>query len=272
MFDRLVAYGCSHTSAYETNDHLLMTDADAFKLQHGLGTFYNAIGRKHPDTWDYDAHLEQQKSNSYANVLAELIGILCVNNSIPGNSLANVLWQLHTDIANNQISTTDLVLIGIPSHLRITHFAPDSTVSLQLGRLEQYPAYNFDLPTMLDYFNREQTTYLHLLYIHSLMLLEKTTLPGQMVILSPDASYYGLFDNILPNEQTPHLPVYFQKTAFNIFQEISNSPLWLDYNNVRLWNAGDRRHAGMHSTKEMHKRYAEKLFKNLKELHHDQFV
>lgn len=272
MFDRVIAYGCSHTAAYETNDAQWRPDADNYKLKHGVAEFYKFIGRRYPDKWDYQRHIENQKENSFANVLARLMKVPCINNAIPGNSLAQIVWQIDTDLVNEQFTSRDLILIGLPVSNRVIYFADQAAETLRLIDNSHYDEFQFDQRTMVSYFNREQTTFLYLTYLRTLLYLEKTKLPGQILLVKPDGNYQGLVDFIQTVDQDSDLMKYFQKTIFGIFQEINLSPVWLDNADTKLYNFDDVPHAGMHATAEMHKRYAEKLFKNLKDIRHDQVI
>jgi hypothetical protein len=272
MFDRVIAYGCSHTAAYETNDTQWRLDADNYKLKHGVAEFYNFIGRTYPGKWDYQRHIENQKENSFANVLARLMKVPCINNAIPGNSLAQIVWQIDTDLANDQITNCDLILIGLPTPNRVIHFTDQAAETLRLTDNSHYANFQFDQRTIVNYFNREQTTFLYLAYLRILLYLEKTKLPGQLLLLNPDGHAQTLFNFIQTVDQDSNLMKYFQKTTFGIFQEINAMPIWLDNANTKLYNDNDTSHAGMHATAEMHSRYAEKLFKNLKEITHDQYI
>jgi hypothetical protein len=265
MFDRLVAYGCSHTAAYESADTEWWPAADEYKLKHGPAEFFKFMARTYPGQWNHQQHIENQKTNSFANKLAELIGIPCANKAIPGNSLAQIVWQLNTDIANNQITSNDLILIGLPNSERVICFDDQAVDTLRLADSLHYADFDLDEKTMVTYFNREQTMFLYLTYIQSLLYLEKTQLSRQILFVDPDNGYRRFIDFIQSLSSTN----YFKKTVFNMLQDVNARPVWLDIHNVRLCNAGDQRHAGMHATAEMHKTYAEKLFKNFKEIKHD---
>lgn len=272
MFDRVIAYGCSHTAAYESGDMQWWPDADDYKRKHGTTEFYKFMAKTYPNKWNHLQHIENQKTNSFANVLARLMKVPCINNAIPGNSLAQIVWQIDTDLVNKQFTSRDLILIGLPNPDRVIYFNDQAAETLRLTDNLQYDDFQFDQRTMVSYFNREQTTFLYLTYLRTLLYLEKTKLSGQILLVKPDGYYQVLVDFIQTVDQDSNLMNYFQKTIVGIFQEINASSIWLDNADTKLYNNNDVSHAGMHATAEMHQRYAEKLFKNLKDIQYDQFI
>jgi len=135
-FDRIVAYGCSITSAHETLDHELFchlgdaNEIDRLKKEYKL-TFINQAPSRCkgyiPSKWtddtgsiDWDKFYEDQKKMSYANKLANMFGVPCLNQSMRGSSVDYAVFQIENDLANGVLNPTDLILVGLTQQGR--HF------------------------------------------------------------------------------------------------------------------------------------------------------
>lgn len=142
-FNRIVAYGCSITSAHESLDHELLyhlgniNAIDELKKQYQNWRAFipeaHALCKDHiPSKWDdnmgsinWNIFFEDQKKMSYANKLADKFGVPCLNQSMRGSSIHYALFQIENDLANGVLDPTDLILVGLTQICR--HFYIDHT-------------------------------------------------------------------------------------------------------------------------------------------------
>ena len=123
-FNRIVAYGCSHTAGSELADHLFwekpisVTELDKIKRTFKNPTeFY----QKYPMTGLSEA-VEVQNKKSWAGKVAEKFGVPIFNRGLPGSSMQGIIYSIEKDRYEGHITDNDLILIGATSMDRWMYF------------------------------------------------------------------------------------------------------------------------------------------------------
>lgn len=126
-FNRIIAYGCSHTAGSELVDHLYwhepITAVELDKIKrkytatHKNNLFYNlypALG--------YAEVKEAQAKVSWAGQIAQRFGVPIINRGLPGSSMQGIVYSIEQDLTDGVIGDNDLILIGATSMDRWFHF------------------------------------------------------------------------------------------------------------------------------------------------------
>lgn len=125
-FNRIVAYGCSHTAGSELADHLFwhepisVTDLDKIKRSYNdkRTDFYN----KHPMLVSQEAK-DAESQLSWAAQVAKKFGVPILNKGLSGGSMQSIVYLIERDLADGVIIPTDLILIGATSMDRWMYFS-----------------------------------------------------------------------------------------------------------------------------------------------------
>lgn len=123
-FNRVIAFGCSHTAGSELADHLFfgkditVAELDKMKREVGNGTdFYS----QHKQLGSNEM-LEAQGKLSWAGQVAEKLGVPILNRGIAGSSMQGIIYAIEKDRFDGVITDTDLILIGATSMDRWMYF------------------------------------------------------------------------------------------------------------------------------------------------------
>lgn len=123
-FERIVAYGCSHTEAAETCDHTLLgvsqDECDALKRKTKPDDFYLNLIQK--NNLSFEQLREKYKQNSYIKYLADIFETPWINNAQGGTSLQHSCFLLTKDLIQNKIKQNDLIIIGVTCPNRLFYF------------------------------------------------------------------------------------------------------------------------------------------------------
>lgn len=125
-FNRVAAYGCSHTAGSELADHLFWEtpatreEVDKIKrkyVSNGPSDFYT----------DYkflgdEKILAIQNQLSWAGQVAKRLGVPVLNRGIAGSSMQAMIYAIERDLAAGVITDHDLILVGATSMERWMHF------------------------------------------------------------------------------------------------------------------------------------------------------
>ena len=123
-FNRIIAYGCSHTAGSELADHLFwerpVTVNELDKIKR---TFKNPTEfyQKYPMT-GYSEVIEIQSKKSWAGKVAEKFGVPILNRGLPGSSMQGIIYSIEKDRFEGHITDNDLILIGATSMDRWMYF------------------------------------------------------------------------------------------------------------------------------------------------------
>ena len=120
MFDRLVAYGCSHTAGSETQDEDYVPNSDLLKKQIGWREFIKRYDPVFSNNWT--AYVNAGKETSFIKHLADKLNVPYENRAIVGSGSAEQIYLIEKDLAENQIKDTDLVIVGITGKERLLTF------------------------------------------------------------------------------------------------------------------------------------------------------
>lgn len=127
-FNRIVAYGCSHTAGSELVDHLFWhkpitaTELDKIKRKWTADGRSGKFYLKNPSLQQYDQINEAGKKIAWPAQVAKRFGVPIVNKAVPGNSMQGMIYSIEQDLYEGNISDNDLVLIGATSMDRFLHF------------------------------------------------------------------------------------------------------------------------------------------------------
>mgnify|MGYP001443903144 CR=1 FL=1 len=157
-FDRIVAFGCSHTAGSELADHIILNKSlkETNEIKKKLVTqtaFYRFLREAsakpkiltHEGSVDSDSFFQTFESrlidlnNSYSfiNVLSNLLEAECKNVARGGGSIERSVFVLNDMISNNEIKTdgSDIVFLGITSRHRFFYIKNDGTLANSDGLL-----------------------------------------------------------------------------------------------------------------------------------------
>ena len=129
-FDRIVAYGCSHTEAVETEDHNIIgissSACDDLKRKTKMGDFYHEFIFNNVTPLELK---EINRQNSYIKHLSDIFEVEHVNHAIGGSSLdySSYLLSKHlyeTDSKDDHcIRKNDLIIVGVTCPNRLFYFS-----------------------------------------------------------------------------------------------------------------------------------------------------
>lgn len=258
--ERLVAYGCSFTQGGELQDEEWLPGAEEIKRKHGLDAFFRALDKKLPNEEQWNIYYDSSKKFSYANILAEKLGLACLNQSRPGNSMMQILWQIETDLANGTIGGSDLVIVGITSCDRIakiTEFREKIRCeNLHMAWPVSWPE---DLrpshPHLVKWFTLETAKFLQAIFLSHLLGLAKSVLSDRLYFVE----CYPLHGP--EGKEDKHCEEY-KLIVSRIFTELQNSGLLLSDNHFFYKVFDNDLLGGGHPKLHVHQRWAEEIYNN----------
>jgi len=125
-FNRIVAYGCSHTAGSELADHLFWKTPITRQELDTIKRDYTARGS--PDFYrdnlqlGYNDVIEAQSKLSWAGQIAKRLNVPILNKGIPGSSMQSMIYAIERDFTLGVIGEYDLILVGATSMERWTYF------------------------------------------------------------------------------------------------------------------------------------------------------
>ncbi len=130
-FNRIVAYGCSHTAGSELVDHLFwargaitVEELDKIKRQYIENEKRNLFYNIYPELGKQEVK-EAQSKVSWAGQVATRFGVPIVNRAIPGSSMQGIVYSIENDLAIGAINENDLILVGATSMDRWFFFSKE---------------------------------------------------------------------------------------------------------------------------------------------------
>lgn len=155
--DRLVVLGDSMTRGSETADHI--HPLYKFKKKWNSVTWNNAI-RSKPEYLEITKKIHQEEVGfSWPNQLAKILKLPVINYAIGGNALEKICIDLF--LKQVDITSNDLVLIGLPPPGRYVHFEPEKIGVINAGYMQAiWPKEGIlDLKTMLNFYSDDKITW-----------------------------------------------------------------------------------------------------------------
>jgi len=270
MINRIVAYGCSQTLGYETEDETWFPGAEEFKRRNPGTAFWQHLKKNISDFKLVD-YFESHKKNSYANKLAEKLGLTCSNRAVLGNSLPGIVWSLNNDLVNGNIVDTDLVIVGLPTRERIVHFSENKVQSAVLGFPEHWPTALQELaPQLVEHYNYELYSFQYVNYVRSLIQVEHAHLTGRLFFT--ETHPYNLavhLDSWQKSQGLTDMEDSVKHTMEALYQEIRHSKYMLNEPGCTLVSGlgqdPNGQLAGGHATKEWQQTFADYIYNNIKE-------
>lgn len=270
-FNRIVAYGCSHTAGSELADHLFWhTPITAMELDK-IKRKWTADGRrgefylKNPSLQQYDQINEAGKKISWPAQVAKRFGVPIVNKAVPGASMQGIIYSIEQDLYEGNISDNDLVLIGATSMDRFLHFKkqekntwPDVATPI-IGCPWLWPTEKFhndfveyvadDYFLLFNYFN--SLKYLDLLSERH---------QGRFLVQFIHHTIHD-YSSFLSNKSL-HKRFMGMVTATDNFKSIIDHEI--AFGNLVNWNNESQVHGFMHLHIEYHEQLADLIVKKLK--------
>jgi hypothetical protein len=263
-YNRLVAYGCSHTAGEETQDEDYVPDADNIKKNIGISKFrlqYQKVIGNH-----LDGYTDAGKRRSYVKHLADKLGIQYSNRAESGSSLAQQIYRLEQDLANNNILDSDLIIIGITSKDRLLTFLPTGPRSTILSNPQNYPEFlKGHEQAFLEHFNDQTVTFYNLMLFQYLLNLAREKLKDQLYFVFCDSWVqdlnYGVNHKSWPG--MTELPVSFKSGMQRLQNEFMSSKFIILQQNLYHNSTDLEMHGGNHVKEVVHKRFAEEIYNAL---------
>lgn len=277
-FDRIVAYGCSHTEASETEDHNILgishDECDYLKRKTSPDEFYSKLLN--------NAEIESSelkklnKQNSYIKHLSDMFEVDSVNHALGGSGLDYCSYLLSKHLYDpdskdeNCIKKNDLIIVGFTCPNRLFYFSDfnpgydtDSTHLLVSddSRWKKTGKYFYahcidtianDKTLGWKYF--QQLNYLSMLSKenNNRIILVPMTHSAQNWIKIKDLELSKLFNNRL-YETSCLLPESFEPFLLHVFQDT----------NSRKKATKDEICGYGHAKTEEHIKFAKRLYKEL---------
>jgi hypothetical protein len=127
-FNRIVAYGCSHTAGSELADHLFwhepITAVELDKIKRGYNDNRTDFYNKNPRLCSLEA-IGVQSQLSWAAQVAKRLDVDFLNKGLSGGSMQSIVYLIERDFADGVISENDLILVGATSMDRWMYFSEE---------------------------------------------------------------------------------------------------------------------------------------------------
>jgi hypothetical protein len=259
-YNRLVAYGCSHTAGSETQDEDYVPDADNIKKNIGISKFMLQYHKVIGD--NINGYADAGKRRSYVKHLADKLGLPYSNRADSGSSLAQQIYRLEQDLANNNILDSDLIIIGITSKDRLLTFLPTGPRSTLLSSPQNYPEFlKGHEQAFLEHFNDQTITFYNLMLFQYLLNLAREKLKDQLYFVFCDSLVQSLNYNNWGG--ITELPDDFKIVMQRLQNEFMSSKFIILQQNLYHNSIGSEMHGGYHVKEVVHKRFAEEIYNNL---------
>jgi hypothetical protein len=257
-FTRLVAYGCSYTQGQEIIDEEYIPGANEIKKIQGRDAFWETLLNKYPHL-TRDSYNELNKPHAWPRHLADRIGIPWVNRALPGSSIYNMIYRIERDLANGNISPTDLVILGVTSPNRlihIDHLGRDDT--LHLGYLHAWPRDLKDgYPFFIKWMNDPVITFHFSIALRALLHTAQTRLKNQLYFVECYPRSMNITDYV-----NPPLHPSIVKTLEPIYLDFKNSGLMISERHMYMGQPQEYQLAFGHLAEAAHVDWAEHLYEN----------
>jgi len=257
-FKRLVAYGCSFTSGAETIDEEWYPGAEQIKIKHGPHYFYNLLYKEKNLTFhSYD---QLSKKNSWANQFADTLGIPCLNNSVSGNSIYKMYWELERDLSNGTILDDDVIFVGITSPERVIYFDNFGPTALHLAYPNLWPdTIKNNLSSVIEYFNNEQLKFQFLTILQAFLHKAEHQLKDRLYFVECDPRALHTDYTHVDSTMAPH-PEWFRSVVDSGYANFRQSKYLLSKHSMYYEVPEDELHAGRHVTTQRHKTWADHIY------------
>jgi len=260
MFNRLVAYGCSHTAGSETQDEDYVPNADLLKKQIGWREFIKRYDPVFSNNWA--AYVNAGKEKSFIKHLANKLNVPYENRAIVGSGSAEQIYLIEKDLAENQIKDTDLVIVGITGKERLLKFNNENNPeTILLAHSFTYPD-NLKVyqNVFLSYFDDKMVTFQMLMHYQYFLNLANTKLKNRLYFAFCDSWAMRLDYN---HPELTELPESFKHSMKRLHTEFCTSEFNLSKFNLYTYATDDRLHGGNHVKEIAHIEFADELYKNL---------
>ncbi len=261
-FNRVVSYGCSFTVGDETADYLLRPElteeeVDKEKRQMGIKNWCNAYANNLSDKL-YNKRLNETLSNSWANQLARMLGVPCVNKAQSGHSIECIIYNIETDLFNGDITDNDLIFVGCTSMARWFWINEDGTMQrlLMNWNLEEWPSEKFH-EEFVKHANDFFLFYKYASCIRYLDLLSKK-LDDRLMLFNCHFDISGNIGAVPKFKDHPD----FTKFVYNLCRAEAFVDEKFTFSTFIDWHKDT--HGGMHPKKHHHKKFAEHFYNLLK--------
>ena len=260
-YNRVVAYGCSFTVGEETADTfvrpgLTLDQIDDEKRSMGMEAWL--FKYLTPNKANSPQRKREANSNSWANQLAAMLGVPCVNNSRSGNSMECMIYEIEKDLFTGKITENDLILVGCTSMTR--YFWIDEKLELKRlllnYHLDEWPSKELHdefLKGANDYF----LFYKYALCMRHLDLLSKS-IDGRLLLFN---CHFNLIGNI---GNSPKVKSSSEFSDLIMHLAINNSFLDEGYSFNKILDWYKDTHGGMHPKRHHHTQFAEHFYNLMK--------
>ena len=263
QFNRLVAYGCSHTAASETNDEDWLENSDQIKREKGSEEFYKLV-QKYNNNIDWHEFKNYSKVNSWAKFLADKLGIDCLNNGYPGNSIQQMFWEIKRDMLNGTLTDADLIIVGLTSPNRMIYFHEYNQITVHLGFHDQWPdAVKKGYRAVVEFNNDEVIRFNYAMCLESLARLAETKLANRLFFVKCDPTALEMDYYNWPITSAIRHPKWYYDIINPMYREFDNSPYMIS--KVNLYQDADRSdlHGLGHVKTHIHQNWANHLYNEL---------
>jgi hypothetical protein len=264
-FNRLVVYGCSYTTGAETVDEDWYPGAEEIKAKYGIHYFYDLLTKKYKD-FNFHIYDTASKKNSWANQLADKLGVPCLNNAISGNSFHKMYWELEKDLNTGIIKDDDLIFVGITSPERLIDFKHYGVSMLHLGYPDRWPeSLKKSQKQFLDFFNSEQVKFQFLVLLEAFLSKASTQLKDRLYFVECDPrALYTKYENVDPS-MTPH-PDWYYTTINPGYEKFKESKYLVSKYGMYYGVVEADLHAGRHVTIQRHTEWADHIYEEFMKL------
>lgn len=262
-FNRIIAYGCSHTAGSELVDHLFWhepisaVELDNIKRDYMKQTKRNLFYNVYPELGKHEV-VEAQSKVSWAGQIAKRFGVPIVNRAVPGSSMQGIVYSIENDLAIGAINENDLVLVGATSMDRWFHltdkeenlrFVPATPI---IGWPDRWPTEKFHN----DFVEHIASDYFLMYNYQNAMRyfdLLNNYLGGRVCVQFLHSTATDYIDTLLYRNKNPN------RVFLNMFGGINNYKCIIDKNTsfASLVNWNDQ--SGVHGFYHAHVRYHEQL-------------
>jgi len=265
---RLLAYGCSHTAGAETQDEDYVPGADKIKKEVGYMKFmldYDPIFSKNKE-----AYINSGKKKSYIRHLADHLQLPYDNRAVSGSGLPEQIYQIESDLVSENIKDTDLIIIGITGKERILKFEDDKAGTILLAYTSTYPKnLQNSQKEFIEYYEDRITTFQSLMHYQYFLNLANTRLKNQIYFVFCNTWAMMLDYNFKGVQELPDSFKFVMRRLHNDFKNskytLSDCDLY-HYSIVNnSYDDNSNFHGGNHVKENVHKLFADHLYKKLLE-------
>lgn len=265
-FNRVIAYGCSHTAGSELADHLFcgeqLTAKELDKIKRSY-TNPKDFYAKYPVAGRDDV-IEAQQKLSWAGKVAEKFGVPLFNRALPGSSMQSMIYSIEKDRFDGHITDNDLIIVGATSMDRWMYFTkeerfgwPHSATPI-VGWPDRWPSEQFHNDFITHIANDYFAFYNYFISLRYLELLSKQY-EGRVLVQFIHHTMKDYTNYI--TDTTLNKRFMAMVTDIRGFSSIVDRDLCLG--NLVNWDSTDDVHGFYHPHEEFHEQLAAKFVDKL---------